>query len=256
MRVHGWPGDPLGADEMAQLHSIPPDVVDTVRGATAEVRPACSASCPPRGRGAAVYMGMDANSGASAFVTAAHVVCPRLGAPVWPHIGLRPHEGDEWFAATSGIYGKHHDVGVLLAKTALEPTQRMRLCINDEEPNELVKEGVHVAYAGYPLDEPPNLSRLVFARGMIAGHIEREDEETGTSHMLYVIDGMVNAGMSGGPVFIPNTGSLVAVIIETVTSGASGVGHGWGHAIPIQEALVFANILEEYSREGEGDGEQ
>jgi hypothetical protein len=88
--------------------------------------------------------------------------------------------------------------------------------------------GTDVVCAGYPLVECP--SAAVFVSGMVACSYGRRDREQHT-YVKYVIDGMISKGMSGGPVFEPDEGTVVGLVTDALPYPQ--LGHGWSLATPI-----------------------
>lgn len=234
----------LGGKRPFARTEVSEDAKQRVVRATCEVMASCSSECPPRGSGTGVYIGIFSGYG-RVFATAAHVVAPYVGSEPWPCVLVRPSQGDVWLEATVRAFGTFVDLALVSVNESIDGVSSLPLAYSDEGYL-ILPSTTRVAYAGYPIrPESIGVRQLVFAQGMIAGATERADTETGETYPIYVVDGMVNAGMSGGPVFCPDTGLLAGIMIETVTPSSRHVGHGWGHAVPVEHVMDMMRQLEE-----------
>ena len=97
----------------------------------------------------------------------------------------------------------------------------------------LLPVGSEVAYTGYGfgLDESL-LGVLSTVRGIVSSHVPFGKET------LYHLSGLVTQGLSGGPLYLPESGEVVGVV--TRHFGPPAAGMGMGGAVP---GSVIADIV-------------
>lgn len=189
--------------------------------------------------GTGVLVGFAEGTRVGIVATAAHVVEHRDRQP-WPEIAVRPERTSDFLPAdllaATGYRQGEQDVALLAVSALPEQATACPMLHQPQREHLILRPGARVAYAGYPFGlSPTGACDVMFARGMVAGVRPREHPDD-ASFLEYVIDGMVSAGMSGGPVFCPDTGAIAALITRTVTP-AHVSGHGWAHAIPADEIV-------------------
>jgi hypothetical protein len=111
-------------------------------------------------------------------------------------------------------------------------------------PQAWLPAGVEVAYLGHARLDLPELLRqpppLIAARGMIGG-LAAIPVGDGSHRPFYVLDGRASHGMSGGPVFCPERGTVMGAVIAP-PPGAVGTPHTWAYAIPMATIEPIADV--------------
>jgi len=204
----------------------------------------------PNGGGTAFVMSSATDNRAYGLATAAHVV---RGAEA---IRVRLEGTDEFLPAevvtVRPDLKSEPDVAILRLQCS-EPTpeDRRRPYPSGKDKSELVMlpPGAEVVYGGYPVQPGFDGSHpAMFAHGMVSGY-HRIGREDGLRYPIYIIDGMGNPGLSGGPVFCPATGAVLGIILGGRLPRMDHSGHGWVHALPIGVAgadldrIIEAGIL-------------
>jgi len=219
----GAPPFSSGRDEAAVIANVRPSIY--------RVQAACP-TCGDGGRGTGTCVLANASKREAIIVTAAHVVCSDSGHQL-QNVQVRA-EGTTEFLPVSAVHKLPQpglDLAMLFVRDVQYEPQQMGINHNPEHEVTVLERGLRLFYAGYPQPtEQPLGLELIVASGMIAGYTQ-VSVPPDWSFTKYVIDGMVTAGMSGGPLFCPVKGRLAGVIVEVVLPGHV-TGHGWGYAIP------------------------
>lgn len=161
------------------------------------------------------------------LVTCNHVVSAQNA-----NILIQFPNSEEKIPAKVVIRDEEHDLALLkFDKKEIKP---LKICKQEE-----IKEGMHVIFAGYPLD----LLSLTTHQGILSA-ITKDD----TGNTVYLIDGTVNSGNSGCPL-MNESGEVIGIVnakrreqsdllseVEKLKSGAISI-HGID-MIKIYKALI------------------
>lgn len=94
--------------------------------------------------------------------------------------------------------------------------------------------GTEIAYTGYGFGIDKEFAKVLTTyRGIISGHVPYGGD------YFYHLSGFVSSGLSGCPLYLPQTGEVVGVV--TRQFGPDGLGIGFGGAVP---AAVLRRLLD------------
>ena len=91
---------------------------------------------------------------------------------------------------------------------------------------EALPVGTEVAYTGYGFGMDESFLKVLSTyRGIISSRVPHGDS------YFYHLSGLVNSGLSGGALYLPDSGDVVGVV--TRQFGPPGLGVGFGGAVPV-----------------------
>jgi S1-C subfamily serine protease len=157
-------------------------------------------------------------------VTAAHVVAGQRNVQINLDGTVQWLPAKEFVATTAGSDEEHADIAVVRTESVPDGALPAPVMFRQSGKPSILAPGTEVLYGGYPLcaaEDADGRRKSMFARGMISGFVIKQ-MRNGARYPRYVLDGMVNAGMSGGPVFCPDTGVVAGII----TGNYSPSGYG------------------------------
>jgi len=200
------------------------------------------------------------------FVTAGHVV--ETGYPIY----IASHSASQ---APCGIFPAHTLKVVKEADLALlraEFPQDLRVkpaSLADESSFSFELMGVSLGYFGFfgaflnvgeaPLDKPgiqPDELSLIYRTGILAGGGLVEIEQGIVKDTIW-FQGISTPGTSGGPLFFPETGAVIGVVISQlrhlVPERGQDEAAGLSVAVPVQEVI---QMLQKAAEEGDFPGKR
>ena len=110
-----------------------------------------------------------------------------------------------------------------------------------QEYDKTLGTGADIAYTGYSFGKTHGDLVLSTHRGIISSRARKTINNT--EFILYHIDGLVNPGLSGSPIYCPETGVVAGIITTYIGPQALGSGTGFGGGIPIKYAHELIQSL-------------
>jgi len=165
------------------------------------------------------------------IATARHVIADRRGrrliAKLWEHQ-----------AVEAEVVAESSELDFALLRLPM-PTCEHKHALQSRRGAPLLKTGADVAYTGFSFGVwLYGVPVLTTHRGIISSLFNVDSG--GETLWLYHIDGLVNEGLSGSPVYCPETGALVGLInkyygphLKEGRDGQHLRGTGFGGAVPI-----------------------
>ena len=166
--------------------------------------------------------------------TALHVVGTERAAQ--PKVRLWQHE-----PVQAKVVATESNLDVAVLRVPMPECQHDHIFAAPKDPP-ILKTGADVAYTGYTFG--PRLYGvpvLSTHRGIISSVFPIDF--AGERLWFYHIDGLVNEGLSGSPVYCPETGALVALINKHFGPHLSLKGTGIGGAVPIAHLIRAVSTI-------------